>query len=191
MKIRLYKYNPEKRAIKRLFVAFGCLLLCAGTSVAQKGKAEPDYYPMGYSGETWTGEVTAFDNNNRTLTLTHTRGKDVVTFVASIPDAPYELRRDLRLFRVVDFPYKKDAKIQVFKYEGHGSAASILPKGDLSDGIQRRPSPPASNVISDLAEFKGRHITVFYSVREREVNGRKEKYYDVWRIRVLPATKKS
>jgi len=177
--------------MKRLFVAFGCLILCAGVCVAQKGKAEPDYYPMGYSGDTWTGEVTAFDNKYRTLTLTHTSGKDVVTFVASIPDAPYELGRDARNFRVVDFPYKKDARIQVFKYEGSGDAASILPKGDLGDGIQRRPSPPASNVISDLAEFKDRHITVYYSARERDVDGRKEKYNDVWRIRVLPAKKKS
>jgi hypothetical protein len=176
--------------MKRLFVAFGFLTLCAVVSVAQKGKAEPDYYPMGYSGDTWSGEVTAFDNKYRTLTLTHTDGKDVVTFVASIPDAPYELGRDLRNFRVVDFPYKKDARIQVFKYEGSGTAVSILPKGDLGDGMQRRPSPPASNVISDLAEFKGRSITVFYSVRDREVNGQKEKYNDVWRIRVFPAKKK-
>ena len=177
--------------MKRLFVAFGSLILCAGISVAQKGKAEPDYYPLGYSGDTWTGEVTDFDNKYRTLTLTHTSGKDVVTFVASIPDAPYELGCDRRNFRVVDFPYKKDAKIQVFKYEGRGDAATILPEGDHGDGMQRRPSPPASNVISDLAEFKGRHVTVYYSAREREANGRKEKYNDVWRIRVLPAKKKS
>src|SRR5262249_10377688 len=151
--------------MKRLFGAFGCLILCVGVSVAQKGKAEPDYYPMGYSGDTWTGEVTAFDNKLRTLTLTHSSGNDVMTFVASIPDAPYELGRDGRRFRVVDFPYKKDAKIQIFKYEGSGDAASILPDGDRGDGIQRRPSPPASNVVSDLAEFKGRQVTVYYSVR--------------------------
>lgn len=175
--------------MKRLFVAFGCLILFTGVSVAQKGKAEPDYYPMGYSLETWTGEVTAFDNKNRTLTLTYLSGKDAVTFVASIPDAPYELGRDARNFRVVDFPYKKDAQIQIFKYEGPGNAGTILPRGDLGDGIQRRPSPPASNVIADLAQFKGRQFTVYYTIREREVNGRKEKYNDVWRIRVLPAKK--
>jgi hypothetical protein len=175
--------------MKRLFVAFGCLILWAGISVAQKGKADGDYYPMGYSLDTWTGEVTAFDNKDRTLTLTYTSGKDVVTFLASIPDAPYELGHDLHNFRVVDFPYKKDAKIQIFKYEGSGNAGSLLPKGDLSDGIQRRPSPPASNVISDLEQFKGRHFTVYYTIREREVNGRKEKYNDVWRIRVLDKKK--
>src|SRR5258706_14708595 len=84
---------------------------------------------MGYSLDTWTGEVTGFDNKDRTLTLTCTNGKEVLTFVASIPDAPYELGRDLHNFRVVDFPYQKDAKIQIFKYEGPGNAATILPSG--------------------------------------------------------------
>ena len=45
--------------MKRFFVAFVCLIVCAGVSVAQKGKAEPDYYTLGYSGDTWTGEVTS------------------------------------------------------------------------------------------------------------------------------------
>ena len=52
------RHYRENR-MKRFFVAFVCLIVCAGVSVAQKGKAEPDYYPLGYSGDTWTGEVTA------------------------------------------------------------------------------------------------------------------------------------
>jgi hypothetical protein len=55
--------------MKRFFGAFVCLIVCAGISVAQKGKAEPDYYPLGYSGDTWTGGVTAFYNKYRTLTF--------------------------------------------------------------------------------------------------------------------------
>jgi hypothetical protein len=176
--------------MKGFFAALGCLILCTAASLAQRGKAEPDYYPMGYSGDTWTGEVTAFDNKSRTLILTYASGKNVLTFVASIPDAPYELGRDARKFRVVDFPYKKEAKYQIFRYVGTGNAASILPDGDQGDGMQRRPSPPASNVLSDLGEFMGREVTVYYSVRERKVNGQKEKYNDVWRIRVLTAKKK-
>ena len=65
--------------MKRLFVALACLILCASVSVAQKGKADADYYPMGYSLDTWTGEVTGFDNKDRTLTLTY------VKIVFSIP----------------------------------------------------------------------------------------------------------
>lgn len=174
--------------MKRLFVTFACLILCAGVSVAQKGTAEPDYYPMGYSGDTWTGEVTAFDNERRTLTLTHTSGKKALTFVASIPDAPYEWGRDARNFRVVDFPYNKQSEYQTFKYTGPGKAATILP--GAGSGMQRRPNPPASNMISDLAEFKGHSITVYYTTRERKVNGEMEKYNDVWRVRILPAKKK-
>ena len=38
--------------------------------------------------------------------------------MASIPDAPYEGRRDARNFRVIDFPYDKNAKHQEFQYMG-------------------------------------------------------------------------
>jgi len=31
----------------------------------------------------------------------------------------------------------------------------------------------------------GRRLTVYFTAREREVNGKKEKYNDVWRIRIL------
>ncbi len=170
--------------------ATACLILCVGVSVAQKGKAEPDYYPMGYPGDTWTGQVTAFDNEQRTLTLTHISGKKVLTFVASIPDAPYEWARDIRRSPVLDFPYDKESKYQRFKYVGSGAAADILPDsggmhGDT--GMRTRPNPPASNQITDLNEFMGRHIIVYYTARERTVGGQKVKYHDVWRIRVLTA----
>jgi hypothetical protein len=178
--------------MKRLFAALACLILCAGVSLAQKGKAEPDYYPRGYSGDTWTGGVTAFDNEQRTLTLTHGSGKNATTFVATIPDAPYEWTRDLRKARVLDFPYDKQASSQIFQYEGAGVMASVLPDSDVSTdgtGVIRRPNPPDSNRITDFADFKGRRITVYYTAREREVNGAKVKYNDVWRILVLSAKK--
>lgn len=173
--------------MKRLVFALACLILSAGVSTAQKGKAEPDYYPLGYPGDTWTGKVTAFDNQSRLLTLTHTRGKEVLTFIASIPDAPYQWTRDSRNFRVLDFPYNKQAKFQTYKYEGNGDAGSRLP--DLSDGMQRRPNPPATNVIADLGGFMGEEVTVYYTQRERKANGVKEKYNDVWRIQILSAKK--
>lgn len=176
--------------MRRLFFALFCLILCAGASVAQKGKAEPDYFPLGYAGAIWTGEVTAFDNERRTLTLTPSSGDKTVTFVASIPDAPYEWRRDGRNFRVVDFPYNKQGKYQTFKYNGSGEVASILPDGAPSTGIEQRPNPPDSNVISDFTQFMGRRVTVYYTARERETSSGKEKYNDVWRIRILDAKKK-
>src|SRR5262245_3215530 len=159
----------EKRNMKRFFIAIICLNLFAEVSLGQKGKADADYYPLGYSGDTWTGEVTAFDNEQRTLTLTYVGGNNPFTFVAVIPDAPYEWRRDARNFRVVDFPYDKQAKNQVFKYTGPGDAATIM--NESGSGMKTLPNPPDSNVISDLTDFKGRRITVYYTTRDRTVNG--------------------
>lgn len=56
------------------------VLAFAGVCSAQKGTAEPDYYPMNYSGETWTGEVTAANEDTREFTLTYTKGEKTQTF---------------------------------------------------------------------------------------------------------------
>ena len=173
--------------MKRPFAAVVFLLLCSIMSIAQKGKAEADYYPLGYPGDTWTGEVTAFDNERRTLTLTN--AKDKLTFIATIPDAPYEWRRNGRNERVLDFPYDKTLKSQMYKYEGPGSAASLLPEGDESSGTKRVPNPPDSNRINDLSDFLGRVVTVYYTARERKESNGKLKYNDVWRVKVLSKKK--
>jgi hypothetical protein len=100
----------------RLLLVPAFLIIFLGAISAQQGTADPDYYPIGYSGKTWTGAVTAVDNEQRTLTLTSDYKK--LTFVASIPDAPYERRHDARNYRVIDFPYDKNAKYQEFQYMG-------------------------------------------------------------------------
>jgi hypothetical protein len=175
--------------MKRVVVALAFLVLCAGMSKSQKGIAEqPEYYPVGYSGSTWTGEVTAFDNDKRTLTLTYTSGNDAQVFIASIPDAPYEWVRDSHKSRVLDFPYDKRAAVQTLVYTGPGFAATLVPDGAPDKVV--RPNPPTANVITDFAQFMGRHITVYYTSREREANGATVKYNDVWRIRVIPDKKK-
>ena len=185
--------SKERRLCKALVVVvallFGLVPYPSSSNIAfaQKGAAESDYYPMGYSGDIWTGEVVAFDNEQRTLTLTHGSGKNAQTFVASIPDAPYQWRRDGSNSRVIDFPYDKGIAVQRYKYVGPGSAASILPEGAPAE--VRVPNPPASDVITDFAQFKGRKIVVYYTPRELEVNAQKVKYNDVWRIRVIPVKK--
>lgn len=50
-------------------------LVCSAIAVAQKGTAEPGSYPMNYSGDTWTGEVTATNDDTREIFLTY-RKKD-------------------------------------------------------------------------------------------------------------------
>lgn len=169
--------------MKRAFTAMVFLFLCCGVSIAQKGHAEADYYPLGYPGETWTGEVTAFDNEQRTLTLTY--GKDKVTFLATVPDAPYDWRRNGRNERVLDFAYDQKLKSQMYKYDGPGRAGSLLPEGDESSGTKRVPNPPDSNRIDDLSAFMGRTMTVYYTARERKGPSGNVKYNDVWRVKVL------
>ena len=180
--------------MKRLFAALACVALCAGAALSQKGKAGADFYPLGYPGDVWMGEVTAFDNERRTLTLTHGSGKKAETFVAVIPDAPYEWVRDIHNARVLDFPYDKKAKVQVFKFEGPGRAGTMMPdmgvSAQIPTGIKRRPNPPDENRIADFADFVGRKVIVYYTVRERHVGGVAEKYNDVWRVKVLSGKKK-
>ncbi len=178
--------------MKIIIAAIVLLILCPGVLVAQKGKAGAGYYPMGYTRDIWTGEVTAFDDEQRTLTLTHGSGNDAATFIASIPDSPYEWASDLRKNRVLDFPYNKQAKYQTFKYDGPGGAATILPDSHIrttATGIFQRPNPPDSDRITTFADFLGRRITVYYTEREREVGGKKVKYNDVWRVLIWPAKK--
>lgn len=144
---------------------------------------------MGYAGNTWTGEVTAVDNAQRSLTLTFTKKGNTQTFVATIPDAPYQWTRNGHNARVLDFPYDKTTKSQTFVITGGEFAGTIVPPGDAGDGRQNRPNPPDTDRIPDLSDFMGREITVYYTERERIVNGKPEKYNDVWRVQVLPKKK--
>jgi len=38
---------------------------------AQRGDAEPGYYPFAYNGDTWTGTVSSFDQASKTITLAY------------------------------------------------------------------------------------------------------------------------
>ena len=71
--------------MKRLIAALILMAPCAGMAVAQKGTAEPDYYPMGFNGDTWTGEVTSVNEDSREFTLTYKRGEKEQTFVGVLP----------------------------------------------------------------------------------------------------------
>ncbi len=71
--------------MQRLFVILTLLILCAGVLMAQKGTAESDYYPMGYAGDTWTGEVTSVNEETREFTLTYKGGGKEQTFVGVLP----------------------------------------------------------------------------------------------------------
>jgi hypothetical protein len=67
--------------VKKLVIALTLLFLSAGVSIAQQGTAESDYYPQGYSGATWAGEVTSVNEDTREFTLTYKKNDKEQTFV--------------------------------------------------------------------------------------------------------------
>jgi hypothetical protein len=71
--------------MKKFVLALAMIFLCTGISVAQHGTAEPDYYPSGFNGDTWTGEVTAVTEDTREFTLTYTKDTHTQTFVGILP----------------------------------------------------------------------------------------------------------
>ena len=171
--------------MKILFVTISIMLFLASIGVGQKEKAEPGFYPLGYSRDTWTGKVIDFSNELRTLTLSNKNGKNAETFIAVIPDAPYQWVQNTANDRVVDFPFDKKSDVQIYTYMGSGEHGfDLLPPGVTRD-TERRKNPPAANVMSEFAQFKGRNLTVYYRQSIRTVNGQNENYNDVWRIKIL------
>lgn len=71
--------------MKKLICSFALILSCIGFASAQKVSAESGYYPMGYSGDAWVGEVTSADENTREITLTYRKGDKVKTFTGVLP----------------------------------------------------------------------------------------------------------
>jgi len=73
--------------MNKLLLALILTVFCSVNIQAQKGAAESDYYPMGYSGDTWTGEVTATDDSKREITLTYKKKDKEETFVGILEDS--------------------------------------------------------------------------------------------------------
>jgi hypothetical protein len=74
------------KTLKVVILNLALILLCTGISIAQHGTAEPDYYPSGFNGDTWSGEVTAANEDTREFTLTYTKGNDTQTFVGVLAE---------------------------------------------------------------------------------------------------------
>jgi hypothetical protein len=62
------------------------LLAIAASARAQHGSAGNGYFPQGYNGDTWTGNVTATDDATRSITLTFTGKNKTETFVGVLKD---------------------------------------------------------------------------------------------------------
>ena len=73
-----------RRAIALLFLTL--LFVMAGSVNAQHGSAGNGYFPPGYNGDTWTGNVTSTDDTARSITLTFQSKNKTETFIGVLKD---------------------------------------------------------------------------------------------------------
>lgn len=125
--------------MRQIGLAACILLVMTGLLHAQHGEAGNGYFPLGFAGDTWTGEVSAVNDDTREITLVYSAPKRTETFVGVLQ-------------------------------QGY--------KATLKDG--------------SLAEVKvsmihpGRRLKVYYIAKDRKVSGRKEKFYEIFKIDFLP-----
>lgn len=77
-----------------LLVIIVAVFMLGAISPAQKGTAEPDYYPLNYVGDTYTGEVTSVNEDTREFTLTYKKKEKEETFVGVLPKGYTVKRKD-------------------------------------------------------------------------------------------------
>ncbi len=62
------------------------ILLIGGAAFGQHGTAPNDYYPAGYTGNTWRGFVSGVNEETGEFTLTYTKGNKTETFVGVLEE---------------------------------------------------------------------------------------------------------
>jgi hypothetical protein len=60
---------------------FIVLFTVSGAALAQQGTAGIGYFPLGYAGDTWTGQVTVVDDATNEITLVYNGRKKTESFV--------------------------------------------------------------------------------------------------------------
>ena len=74
--------KPVKRA---MLITIFLMTFCFGV-FGQHGTAPNGYYPMGYAGDTWTGEVVSTDDVTREINLSYSNEKKSETFTGVLKD---------------------------------------------------------------------------------------------------------
>jgi hypothetical protein len=99
-------YIGKESQMNKLLIAPILIVFCIANAYAQKGAAEPDYYPMGYNGDTWTGEVTATDDIKRKITLSYKKKDKEETFVGVLEEGYAVKMKDgsMRELKVSEVP---------------------------------------------------------------------------------------
>jgi hypothetical protein len=73
--------------MRKVLLAVGFLVIALSPVVrAQHGTAPADYYPVGYSGDTWTGIVASASDETREIKLTYTNKDKTETFAGVLKD---------------------------------------------------------------------------------------------------------
>ncbi len=65
---------------------FCLVLILLSRARAQHGSAADGYYPFGYAGDTWSGEVTSMNDDTREITLTYNKGSKTETFTGVLQE---------------------------------------------------------------------------------------------------------
>jgi hypothetical protein len=61
------------------------LFLAVGAMHAQHGKASTANFPMGYSGDTWTGQLRSVDDATNKITLVYKGPRSTESFIGILP----------------------------------------------------------------------------------------------------------
>jgi len=131
--------------MKYLFFVSAALALLTSASYCQHGTAPMGYYPLGYNGDTWTGEVTAVNKATREITLAH---KD-----------------------------EKHGKTEIFT-------------GAVQEGYKVNTVGRGEHEL-DVSEIPlGTKLIVYYIPRMKKVEGKKAKYYEIFRLNTAPTENK-
>ena len=119
----------------RYVILAAFISLMIGSMEAQHGTASDGYFPMGYSGDTWTGAVAAVDEAKREITLVYKGQNGAETFVGVLQQG-YQVKL-------------KDGKTAELKL-------AMIPLGT--------------------------RLRVYYVPKNHKVDGRKEKFYEIFRM---------
>ena len=96
----------------RTFLSFLVTLLCASVAFGQYGRAPNGYYPPAYTGDSFSGKVTAVDEASEQITVSFEDKKKSETFVGRLQEPCAVPSKDGKPMTALDLPI--DTYVTVF-----------------------------------------------------------------------------
>ena len=93
---------------------FVILVIACFAAFAQHGTAPSGYYPLGYSGDTWTGEVVSTDAATREITISYMQKSKLETFTGVLMDNYQFKAKDGSLKELKPSDIPKGARVTLF-----------------------------------------------------------------------------